>query len=149
MKRYICLITLALTTLLISSCSQEDDINEIFIGKTWYMTGGRLNGSALNTEVANFYTNPEAYVMIFQAGTFTGTLSSGVTFSGTWQVNAQNRKMSLNISRSTSMSLPFDNNVYTVLKNITYYKGDSNYLELFQDNNNFIRFSNTRSPNAN
>lgn len=146
MKRYInILFILAVALFTFSSCLREDDINEIFVGKTWYMVGGELNGQALNTEVKSFYQEgAQAYNITFQANTFTGTLSSGSTFSGHWNVDAKSRRLSLIINKAANTSLTFDHNIYAVVKNINYYEGDSNVLILYQDRENFIRLNNER-----
>jgi len=146
LKKYISIVvSLLISLVLFSSCSREDDIEEIFVGKTWYMVGGELNGQALNTEVKSFYDSGKTcYLINFQANTFTGTLSSGTTFSGRWNVNAKTRALSLTISNDANPSIPFDRNIYSVLKKISYYEGDSNILILYQDRENFIRLNNER-----
>lgn len=135
-----------LTSIIYTSCNLEDDIDEIFIGRTWYMVGGKLNGKELNTEVKNFYSSAgtNAYHIDFQPGTFTGVLELGVNFSGTWQVNAKTRDMSFHYKNEPSPNSPFDHNVYSVIKNIQYYKGDSRTLILYVDKNNFIRLNHER-----
>jgi len=131
--------------MLMSACVPEDDLDEIFVGKTWYMTGGRLNSQDLNKEVKGFYTyGTSAYYINFQSGSFTGTLTSGANFSGSWRAIAKSRTITFSFNGNTNTSLPFDHNVFAVLKNVQYYKGDSNYLELYADKDNYIRLSNER-----
>ena len=43
--------------LALTACSNEDDIEEIFIGRTWYMNGATINGMKLNSDIKNFYTD--------------------------------------------------------------------------------------------
>ena len=144
---YIFILLLAATTLATVSCNREDDLDEIFVGKTWYMVGGCLNGQPLNTEVKNFYNYGEsAYLLNFQSGTFSGTLSTGVQFSGTWRAVAKSRTITLTLTNGANCTIPFDRNVYTVIKGITYYKGDNQVLLIHADENNYLRLSNSRSP---
>lgn len=132
--------------MLACSCSQEDDLTEIFVGKTWYMLGGELNGSALNgANVSQFYNSgSSAYTIAFQTTTFTGTLSGGSTFSGTWTANGKTHSLSLNIKQSPSNLSTFDHDVFAVIKNLKYYEGDSQVLNLHEDKENFIRLNYTR-----
>lgn len=146
MKKYLHLFILLACAFLTSSCNLEDDINELFINKTWYITGGRLNSQDLNTEVKNFYTDAGKgiYNILFQENTFVGTMANGHTFSGKWSVNPKTRDLSLNITSEPAVDSPFERNVYVVLKGTKYYEGDSNYLILYTDKNNYIRLSNER-----
>lgn len=134
------LIIFIAVSLLAVSCAPVDDINEIFVGKTWYMTGGRLNSQDLNKEVKTFYeAGTETYKLHFQDNIFTGTLAAGKTFSGRWNVDAKSRNLSMTITKEAETSSTFDHNIYTVLKGIRYYEGDSNYLIIYSDKDNYIR----------
>ena len=60
--RHITNILLATATIIsilafFTSCSNEDNIEEIFIGRTWYMNGATVNGLKLNSDIKNFYTS--------------------------------------------------------------------------------------------
>lgn len=146
MKKCLHLFILLACAILPISCQMEDDINEIFIGKTWYMTGGRLNSQDLNKEVKNFYTEAgkEIYKIAFQDNTFIGTMANGHNFSGRWSVDPKTRDMSLYMTQEPAIDAPFERNVYVVLKGTKYYEGDSNYLILYTDKNNYIRLNNER-----
>lgn len=146
MKKAIYIVLYLTLDLLAVSCSLEDDINEIFVSKTWYMTGGRLNSQDLNKDVKNFYSDAgrNAYNIHFVEGKFTGTLSTGLNFEGRWNVNPKTQDLSLVFTKEPNVSETFDHNIYSVLKNIKYYEGDSNYLILYSDKNNFIRLNNER-----
>ena len=142
MKRYTYLILLILTGLVINSCALEDDLNEMFYNRTWYIVGGKLNGTELNSEVKGFYANgSEGYKFVFQTESFAGELTKGDHFSGTWHVNGKNRTISFNIKNEAEASSNFDHNVYTVIRDIKYYKGDCNYLQLFADKDNYLRLN--------
>lgn len=145
MRKNIFILISLLTFLFINSCTLQDDIDKMFVGRTWYMIGGRLNGTDLNSEVKGFYVNgSEGYKIAFQATTFTGELKKGIAFSGTWNVNSNTRAISLRIKEEPSTSELFDRNVYTVLKEVKYYEGDASYIILYADKENFIRLNHER-----
>lgn len=147
MKKFLHLFIILALALSVASCERKDDIDEIFVGKTWYMMSGTYNAQALDTK--GFFTYAtEGFQLNFQASNFSGVLSPGVSFSGTWSADGKNRNLSLRISQGASAGSTFDHNVYAVLKDINYYEGDSNYLILYKDKVNFIRFSTNRSPIA-
>ncbi|MDE5999961.1 MAG: hypothetical protein K2H04_07855, partial [Bacteroidaceae bacterium] len=71
--------SLGLALLTCTACENEDDINEIFVGKTWYMNGGTIGGKKLNSDIRNFYTDSgtNAYYITFSSQTFKGMLTNG------------------------------------------------------------------------
>lgn len=141
MKKLHLIIYITLSLLAIS-CAPVDDIDEIFVGKTWYMTGGRLNSQDLNKEVKTFYeSGKETYKIHFQENVFTGTLSTGKTFTGRWNADPKSRNLSMIITKDAETNSTFDRNIYTVLKGIRYYEGDSNYLIIYSDKDNYIRLN--------
>jgi len=142
MKKYLHLFIIIVAGMMMSACVPEDDLDEIFVGKTWYMVGGRLNSQDLNKEVANFYQyGTGAYTINFQSGTLKGTLSQGINFTGNWHAIAKSRNITFTFKEGTNTSLPFDHNVFTILRGITSYEGDTNYLILYADQDNFIRLN--------
>lgn len=129
------------------SCDTSDDIDLIFIGKTWYMMGGKLNGTELNSEVSNFYEQGSSgYQLSFQSDAFVGELTPGKKFSGTWKADGKTRDLSLKIKNEASLSSTFDHNIYAVLKDIKYYSGDSKVMTIYADKNNYLRL-NFERPN--
>lgn len=56
MKRIKFILYLTLTLLAVASCKNEDDVEEIFTGKTWYMNGLVINGITSSEETKKFYT---------------------------------------------------------------------------------------------
>ena len=55
-KRKLIIAPLLLSLLTLFSCNKEDDIETIFVGRTWYMNGATINGLKLNSDIKNFYT---------------------------------------------------------------------------------------------
>ncbi len=139
---YIYILTM---TLLCVSCSKEDDLNELFIGKKWLMTGATINGNVMNSEVKNLYqSGTSAYFINFATSSFNGTLSEGTNISGNWSADGEKKSMTLSITQTSGNISVFDKNLYTILKNIKKYEGDSNIMILKQDDDNYIRFSANR-----
>lgn len=149
MKQLLFITLTILSILLCQSCAREDDIQEIFVSKTWFILGGKLNGEALNSEVSNFYHDKGgnmygtlAYNIHFSTGnTFTCVLAPNVKFSGTYTVDGRKQLLHLNIKEGAIPSTVFDRNIYQVLRNITYYEGDKYVLNIHQDKNNFLRLN--------
>ncbi|MBR0047082.1 MAG: DUF4847 family protein [Bacteroidaceae bacterium] len=140
-------ITLLFPMLMLSACNNEDDIDEIFPGKTWYMNGATINGMKLNSEISNFYTDAGegAYYISFASNTFKGEFEDGVTFGGTWSANGKHQTITLKFTQTPTITKPFDQNLYNILSNIHSYKSGADFLHLKKDGDNVILFGNTRS----
>lgn len=140
------LITLICTALtLLCSCSREDDINEIFIGKTWYMNAATVNGMKWNSEIKTFYEEGnDAYKISFSSNTFQATLSKGQTFYGTWEADGKSQTLSLKISSPQSSLNNNDRMLYNILKNTKNYKSGADFMHIIQDGNNKILFGDAR-----
>ena len=147
MKRIINILLLLTTLLSFSSCSQEDDIEEIFVGRTWYMTGATINGMRLNSEIKNFYTEAGegAYYISFSAGTFRGVLSSGVTFSGTREADGKKQSIKMDITNKPNTSSTFDKQIYGIISALSSYSSGADFLHLSKDGNNTVYLSSSRS----
>jgi len=137
----LCLCTL----LLFTGCNLEDDLNELFVGKTWYMTGASINGKVMNSEVKKFYANGKnAYYINFSSGNFTATLASGTSFSGTWVADGRKQTIKLFVNNKPNNLTTFDLALYNIIENLSKYNGDINVMELKEDDSNLIRFSSNR-----
>ena len=71
-------ILLMVTLLALTACNKEDDIDEIFVGRTWFMTGIAYNGANNSSETRNFYTDTDrnCYFITFSSNNFSGLISS-------------------------------------------------------------------------
>ena len=139
----ICRIILAmLVCTFFTACTQDDDIEEIFIGKTWYMSGGKLNGTDFSKdEVSELYVNKDSYWIVFSNNSFNGRLSAGSNLSGTWEADGKHRTLKLNITTAENCeTIVLDRNILHVLKNINRYRGDANILEIFSEEDSYINF---------
>lgn len=140
MRRLQLLLYMTAALLTLTACNNEDDLDEIFVGKTWYMT------SATVDDITNFYTSAgsSAYYITFSSTTFQGVLSAGNNFSGTWEANGKNQTIRLNFTKKPSTALQFDKDVYDILSTITSYKSGADWLIMKQNGNKEIRFGDSR-----
>ena len=135
------LLLLTVTGLISSGCSQEDDIDAIFTGKTWFIVGGKLNGQYLDAdEIRSLYDNSSStYHITFAGDTFSGSLSMGSTFSGQWSADGKKHRLLLTITnKTTAANTPLDNHIYQLLQSATHYSGDENILQIKSDDGNYL-----------
>ena len=141
-------LILYLTTALfaLTACSNEDDIDEIFVGKTWYMTGIVINGTTSSEETRNFYKDADAncYFITFSSDNFQGKLSSDVNFSGTWEANGKHQTITLHLQQKPNPYHLFDKQLLHILASVKSYKSGADFLHLNDDNQNTIRFGSFR-----
>lgn len=126
------------------SCDKEDDINSIFVGKTWYITGATINGSVINGEVLKeLYASPSSYMIHFSSdNTFNGVLVAGSSIAGTWNANGKKNTFSFHFTKSNDVNnSSLSNNLFNILKNASLYNGDVNNVIIKEDNKNIVRFS--------
>lgn len=133
--------------LVLTACSNEDDIEEIFIGRTWYMNGATINGMKLNSDIKNFYTDAgeRAYYISFSAGTFTGVLSEGVFFSGTWSANGKEQTILMTIKQKPNTQTTFDKQIFNIISSASSYNSGADFLSLKEDSQNLVLFGSSRS----
>ena len=141
------LMLIALMPVIIStSCSKEDDIEEIFMGKTFYISGATINGKALNDEVKELYANLDSYYITFNETTFSGKLDPLCTFSGYWSADGKKKTLIMHIDKYENMSgSVLTDHLYGILQHITAYSGDANILCIKADDQNFIRLRLTKN----
>lgn len=139
--RYI--ILLIASVLMLGSCAKEDDIEEIFQGKTWYITGGEINGKPFASEdIKQLYSQKDIYYISFAAKSFHGVLAPKSSLSGQWSANGKSNAFHFVISNAEATNeTALSQNVYTIIKNASRYEGDINVLKIKSDNNNYIRLS--------
>ena len=133
----------------LSSCDSEDDISSIFVGKTWYITGGTINGTNISgDELKSIYAVPSSYFLYFSSdNTFNGVLNPGSSISGTWTADGKKNLLSLSFSNVDNIDgSVLSHNIYNILKSSTSYSGDEHNIKIKEDSNNYIRFTNNRTP---
>lgn len=129
--------------LLLAACSKEDDINEIFNGNRFKITGLTYNGQKTVKDVKEFYAVDDTYWIAFSQMTVTGVLQPGMTVEGTWKADGSNRQLTINLTSPKNANGATDicNKVFNILKNATSYSGDRNVLRIKRDSNTYIELS--------
>lgn len=134
--------SLFLALLLLSSCAKEDDVQAIFEGKTWYVTGAVINGQSIDgAEITALFASQETYLLRFSSTTFTGILASGSSLAGTWSADGKHQTLSLKIQQADQVNATtLSRNLYNILNSATSYSGDTHILYIKADNKNYIQF---------
>lgn len=145
------LTLIALSALmLMGACKKSDDIDKIFEGRTWYIVRGTIQGRPISGDnLKQFYQNDNAYQIRFGKESLQGTLSSGVSFSGTWKADGKKQTMELILLNLSGSASELDNAIFNTLRKTISYKGDENQIELRADDQNFIGFNSTRTKESN
>lgn len=136
LKHILCLL---MVLPMMTSCNNEDDVNEIFISGTWNV-GNFYNGgkwSKLNDGARPQYTKEEDLkalnaltVNFMDDGTMQGSIAGG-TFTANWQADGDNRTVSItNLKVTGTNPTGKSKELIEALRNAAHYKGDSNYLKL-------------------
>lgn len=142
---FLCIVTLLTVA---AACDSEDDIKSIFSGKTWYISGGEINGTPIQgDELKSIYAVNATYMIYFSADqSFSGVLVSGSSIAGTWNANGKNNAMTLSFTKSDNVNgSSLSTNIFNVLKDASSYNGDENNIKIIEDKHNYIRFTNNRN----
>lgn len=145
------LFALLAVILLLAGCNNEDDVLEIFTGKTWKLT--YISSENSYTQY-NFWSSDQeseqSFSALAQSGTFTvtfegadlnGTIGGSfnakaitATINGQWSANGESHKMqttdtTVSYSEKDKLALAF----ITGLQNATRYEGDSSNLYIYYE----------------
>ncbi|MCD8091674.1 MAG: DUF4847 domain-containing protein [Bacteroides sp.] len=158
MKRIIrnisCLLLVLSLLPVLSGCDNEDDLIELFAGKTWKLSRLTTKGSnqrflpnLWNNEKdydssMNALNNENTFTLNFEGSELNGELM-GTTFTargisatvtGTWKADGKKHTISLYIDHTTgSESDPLAKAFIAGLQKIYKYEGDASSLSLFYD----------------
>ena len=134
---------LLMTCLLLLACSTDDDIEEIFIGNRFKITGLTYNGQKTVKDVKEFYEVNDTYWIAFSQSAITGVLQPGMTIEGTWNANGKNRELTIDLIAPKNANGASDicSKVFSIIKNATSYSGDKNVLRIKRNGDSFIELS--------
>ena len=134
---------LLMTCLLLLACSTDDDIEEIFIGNRFKITGLTYNGQKTVKDVKEFYEVNDTYWIAFSQSAITGVLQPGMTIEGTWHANGKNRELTIDLISPKNANGASDicSKVFSIIKNATSYSGDKNVLRIKRNGDSFIELS--------
>lgn len=136
--------------LALGACNDEDDVIEIFTGKTWKLTylGSTDDWEDLSSGVnKNDYHEekraPMSYTVIFYDGSVRITGAENTVWTGTWTADGKNNTFHINITKKQGEGTTA--NEKTFLEQVSgacYYRGDAVLLRLFDsDRYDFVQFS--------
>ena len=142
MKNYFKILgkTFILLTALLTAtaCDTDDDINAIFRGETWHLTYIKDGDTQRIPE-------KKIYSIDFKNDNFTETMPNGATINGKW--NAKGNKSHSFTSSDIKTSGTINGDVIAekmlyILSNARSYSGDTNWLQIIQDKNNYMQLYN-------
>ena len=134
---------LLMTCLLLLACNTDDDIEEIFIGNRFKITGLTYNGQKTVKDVKEFYEVNDTDWIAFSQSAITGVLQPGMTIEGTWNANGKNRELTIDLISPKNANGASDicSKVFSIIKNATSYSGDKNVLRIKRNGDSFIELS--------
>lgn len=126
---------------LLWGCNNEDDIEEIFVSGTWYLTNF-FNGGIDDKGVPEFTPLDgsdkleiiQKFSIVFNNDNTFNASAQNITFEGIWEANGKDNSVSINIENYRS-STTLSNKFMDALMNASFYKGDSKALRLAPDDN--------------
>lgn len=159
MKTYIQLLLVALFVPVLSACEQEDDVIDIFTGKTWYMTYIAVEGQ---NKMYDFWQGDQDvreksfktiagdnYTLVFEGaevngtagGTFTGKATSA-SVNGDWNANGDNRELKITIKSGggTDTDKYLGKAFMDGLKSAFKYGGDNKNLYIYYKEGQTVKF---------
>lgn len=137
---------------LLSGCNNEDDVTEVFTGKTWKLSRLTDKGSSAPFHSGIWSNNKEmeeslsklnketSYLTLeFEGeeleGELIGTKVSGqsvkASFSGTWNADSKSRALTLNLKVTGTETDPLGKAFINGLQNVFKYEGDIHSLTLY------------------
>lgn len=163
MKRLSIAILSLLTITLLTGCNTEDDVLEIFLGKTWKLTyistensnkqfdfwGSGDSSSSMDAlrQSHTFTVNFEgSEINAVTGGTFNATAISA-SINGQWNANGESKEMATsNVQVSYAEQDPLAIAFVRGLQNAVRYGGDSQNLYIYyKDNDNSIKRINLKA----
>ena len=116
------------------SCSNDDNITEIFRDREWAL-------SLVREGSVERYSD-KRYNVKFAETTFTATMPGGATISGKWEADGSSRSFRCWNVR-TDGSIKGDTiaeKMLQIFTNATSYDGDTNWLQIKQQKNVYMQF---------
>lgn len=127
-----------------AACSEEDDVDAIFMGKTWKLTTIMQNNKSIYEPASSEQkeiseSSEDSYILMFSGDTFSGkTLSDA--FHGTWSVDGKKQAISFVFKNTPNPSGEVSKKMIEILQNATNYKGDTKTLTIRQASGPYLLF---------
>lgn len=124
-------------------CSSEDDVEGIFVGKTWcvnYMFKADGKTAAFTDEEKEMIDgNRENYCIVFGQETF-NVKSGDYTFGGKWSVDGKKHTINFMIDGNVVPPNSVSRKIADVIKEAVKYEGDYDQLRIYTSTNTSILF---------
>lgn len=146
----------------LTACNDEDDINAIFVGQTWYLGDfyQTTNWTDDNNQKPIYTGNSEASKLIlgngtdrfyvrFSENTFVAK-GTGNTFSGTWRADGKTNTVSFYItqgspSSGSGLEQEVTRKFYDAFSQAAFYRGNTIWLKFFpEDRQSFMQLTKIR-----
>lgn len=145
----------------LGGCSEEDDVEEIFVSGRWYVVdyytkanwskrsgNPRYNSMLLSSNMDEVAAGRKALETIHEFnitfgrdGKLTGNVGGG-SLEGTWQADGEKRTVHVTVTRQSGASSTYVQEFIETLKEVAFYQGDSNVLLLApEDKKSYIQFT--------
>lgn len=121
----------------ISACSSDDDVKEIFLDREWNLT-------YINDGGVKIFTKDKIYSVTFLDNGFKVAAPGGVGISGKWKADGGTHEFRCSDIR-TSGNIQGDTiatKMLQIFTNAKKYSGDTNWLQIKQQDNVFMQFYN-------
>lgn len=148
----------ALLSVLVESCNREDDVLEIFTGRTWKLSYIAAEGtnvmydywgdnSTAYKNSMNYLAQDNTFIIDFSgtgdgnsvSGSFSGTVVTA-TITGQWQADAQGRTITTSSVRQSSQETDVLARAFiTGLTNAIRYEGDTNNLFIYFEDGQTVK----------
>lgn len=132
------------------SCSRNDDLDALFIGRTLYMISGNISGQSIASRYPKaFYGSDNNYTISFSETTYTVKLSEDNIIQGEWSADNKSRKMTMQAKTTKIENSDFDKSLYNqILKRISSYSGDATFITIYADEANKLVLSDKRTDKS-
>jgi hypothetical protein len=121
---------------LLAACSDEDDVDAIFMGRTWKLTTIMQNNKSIYEPTSDEQKEisesaRESYIITFTDKVFSGkTLNDA--FNGTWSVDGKKHEIHFTFKNTPNPPGAVSKKMIEILQNATKYEGDTNQMTIRQ-----------------
>lgn len=126
---------------LFAGCNEEDDIEGIFIERTWYVSSFLdAEGLPENIDDQVLANNRNSYRIVFSPETFNAQAGSYV-FSGRWTVDGKSQTIQFTMNSGTAGTDELSRALINRLENAVRYEGSYTFLRIYTEAGNSVLFS--------
>lgn len=126
---------------LFAGCNEEDDIEGIFIERTWYVSSFLdAEGLPENIDDQVLANNRDSYRIVFSPETFNAQAGSYV-FSGRWTVDGKSQTIQFTMNSGTAGTDELSRALINRLENAVRYEGSYTFLRIYTEVGNSVLFS--------